>query len=41
MDGHFWIVRNGEIIDPYFEEYDMVKVINKLEGEFDSMTEHQ
>ena len=33
MDGHFWIMRDGEIIDPYFKEYDMVKVINNLEGD--------
>jgi hypothetical protein len=33
MDGHFWIVRDGEIIDPYFKDYDMVKVINNLEGD--------
>ena len=32
MDGHFWVVRDGEIIDPNFEEYDMIKVINNLEG---------
>jgi len=25
FDGHFWVERNGEIIDPYFKEYDMYK----------------
>jgi len=33
MDGHFWVVRNGEIIDPYFKYYDYVKNVNGLEGD--------
>ena len=28
MDAHFWVVRNGEIVDTYFEEYDMIKRAN-------------
>ena len=24
VDGHFWVVRNGEIIDPIFEQYKMI-----------------
>lgn len=33
MDGHFWVVRDGKIIDPYFDNYDYVIKINKLEGD--------
>ena len=25
IDGHFWVERNGKIIDPYFKEYDLIK----------------
>ena len=32
IDGHFWVERDGEIIDPYFIEYDFIKVVNRLEG---------
>ncbi len=33
IDGHFWVERNGKIIDPYFTEYDMIKKYNKCVGE--------
>jgi len=29
LDGHFWVVRDGKIIDPHFSYYDMVKSIHK------------
>ena len=29
IDGHFWVERDGKKIDPYFEEYDMVKRVRK------------
>jgi hypothetical protein len=25
IDGHFWLVRDGKIIDPYFNDYDYIK----------------
>jgi hypothetical protein len=25
IDGHFWVERDGKVIDPYFEEYDKIK----------------
>jgi len=28
MDAHFWVMRNGEVVDTYFEEYDMIKRAN-------------
>lgn len=28
IDGHFWVVRNGEIVDPYFSVYDQIKQAN-------------
>ena len=33
FDGHFWVVRDGRISDPYVKEYDNIKRINDLEGE--------
>ena len=33
IDGHFWIERNGKIIDPYFKDYDFIKKINGLTGD--------
>ena len=33
MDGHFWVVRDGKIIDPYFKSYDYVIKVNNLEGD--------
>ena len=30
VDGHYWIVRDGKIIDPYFMEYNLIKMINGL-----------
>ncbi len=32
FDGHFWVERNGEIIDPFFEEYGRIKVVRKCVG---------
>ena len=32
IDGHFWVERNGEIIDPDFEYYDTIKRVNKCKG---------
>jgi len=32
-DIHFWVEKDGEIIDPYFPVYDMIKSIQGLEGE--------
>ena len=29
IDGHFWVVRNGEIIDTDFEWYDYCRKVNK------------
>lgn len=29
IDGHFWVVRNGEIIDTDFEWYDYCRRVNK------------
>jgi hypothetical protein len=31
FDGHFWVVRDGRIIDPFFKEYNEVIRINKLD----------
>jgi hypothetical protein len=28
VDGHFWLVRNGKIIDTYFDEYDYIRKVN-------------
>ena len=33
FDGHFWVVRDGVIIDPHFQQYDNVKRLNDLEGD--------
>lgn len=33
MDGHFWIERDGKIIDPYFKDYDIIKSYNKCVGD--------
>jgi len=33
VDGHFWVERDGKIIDPYFLEYNYVKFIRNLEGD--------
>jgi hypothetical protein len=27
IDGHWWLVRNGKIIDPYFDDYDHCKKV--------------
>ena len=33
MDGHYWIERDGVIVDPYFNYYDAVKSIRGLTDE--------
>ena len=33
FDAHFWVERNGEIIDFYFPEYDFIKRVNGCVGE--------
>ncbi|QIG59356.1 hypothetical protein [Dishui Lake virophage 2] len=33
FDGHFWVVRDGAIIDPHFQQYDKIKRLNDLEGD--------
>jgi hypothetical protein len=33
IDGHFWIERDGKIVDTYFKGYDYVKKVNNLTGE--------
>lgn len=33
FDGHFWVVRDGKIIDPHFPEYDFVKTVQGCVGE--------
>jgi hypothetical protein len=33
IDAHFWVERDGEIIDPYFQDYDFVKMVNALTGD--------
>ena len=33
FDGHFWVVRDGKVIDPYFKEYDAVKRLFGCNGE--------
>lgn len=33
FDGHFWVERDGKVIDPYFKEYDFIKMFNGLEGD--------
>jgi len=33
IDAHFWVVRDGQIIDPYFSYYDLVKKLNMLTGD--------
>jgi len=33
IDGHFWVVRDGEIVDSNFPEYDLVRKIHKCEPE--------
>jgi hypothetical protein len=32
VDGHFWIERDGKIIDPFFKEYTFIKNFNNLTG---------
>ena len=32
MDIHVWCEHNGHIIDPYFEDYDMIREIRKCHG---------
>jgi hypothetical protein len=32
IDGHFWVERDGEKIDPYFPEYDVIKAVHKGVG---------
>ena len=33
IDGHYWIVRDGKIIDPYLKLYDLIKMKNGLTDE--------
>lgn len=33
FDGHYWVVRDGKIIDPMFRDYDYVKSVRNLKGE--------
>ena len=33
FDAHFWVEREGKIIDFYFEEYDYIKRVNGCVGE--------
>jgi hypothetical protein len=28
LDGHFWVMRDGKIIDPHFKEYDFIKSVH-------------
>ena len=30
IDGHFWIERDGKIVDIEFKEYDFIKTIHNL-----------
>ena len=32
LDGHFWIVRDGKIIDPHFSNYDMICRIRRCDS---------
>lgn len=32
LDGHFWVERDGIIIDPYFKEYDYIRHIQGCKG---------
>ncbi len=32
LDGHFWVERNGVIIDPHFQEYDMIGSIRDCDA---------
>ena len=32
MDIHVWCEHNGQIIDPHFESYDMIRIIRKCHG---------
>lgn len=29
LDGHFWVVRDGKIIDPHFPQYDVIRSVHK------------
>jgi hypothetical protein len=29
LDGHFWVMRDGKVIDPHFKEYDFIKAVHK------------
>ena len=31
VDGHFWVVRDGQIIDPFFDEYKDICAFNKCD----------
>jgi hypothetical protein len=33
IDGHFWVVRNGEIVDNNFREYDLIRKVRGCEPE--------
>jgi len=33
IDGHFWVVRNGEIVDTNFPEYDLIRKVHGCEPE--------
>ena len=32
IDGHFWVERNGTIIDPHFAEYDMIAKVRDCDS---------
>jgi len=33
MDGHYWVERDGKVIDPYFKDYDFMKLFWNLTDE--------
>lgn len=35
IDGHFWVVRDGKIIDPHFPEYDLICKIRSCDPKAD------
>ena len=35
IDGHFWIVRDGKIIDWEFREYDIIRMVRNCNKEKD------
>tara|TARA_R110002110_G_scaffold257615_1_gene473627 strand:- start:1487 stop:1825 length:339 start_codon:yes stop_codon:yes gene_type:complete len=32
MDGHFWIEKDGEILDPHFKQYEIIAKINDCDA---------